>query len=459
MGFMPSFKNSVLFKMFFIGVLIAVLLIPVSMTRRLITERQERRDEVTNEVSGKWGEPQIIIGPILTAPFTVYWRDPQDVLRTRTETAQFLPEVLDITAEVYPEIRSRGIFDVVVYRTEISFKGEFNDLDFDELKISRQDIIWDGSYVSVGIPDLRGIKESPAIRWNGADGMFKPGVPDTDIFVSGINMKVPELSKTYTGKNEFEFLLTLNGSRELQFVPLGKETRVNMSSSWESPSFIGSYLPVDHKIKNTGFTANWQISYFGRSYQQFWRSSKIDYNILNDSIMSSAFGVKLLLTIDHYQKTSRSVKYAILFILLTFITFFLFEVLGKLKIHPFQYLLIGLSMCVFFVLLLSLSEHISFAYSYIIAGFATISLITGYSIHILSNKKRSIIIATLLIILYVFLYILLQIEDYALLVGSVALLLVLAAVMFVTRKVDWYSIRLIQNGGDGEGDGNEDVKT
>jgi inner membrane protein len=447
-GFISNLKNSVLFKMFFIGILIVILLIPISMIRRLITEREARRDEVIYEVSEKWGEPQTITGPVLTAPFRVYWRDDKDVLRTRTETAQFLPETLSIAAEVFPEVRSRGIFDVVVYKTEIFMKGEFTDLKFDKLKIREKDIIWDEAYLSVGIPDLRGIKESPAIKWNQMDYMFNPGIPDTDIFVSGIHMKVPELNKTYKSKNEFEFFIILNGSEELLFVPLGEETRVNMSSSWKSPSFTGSYLPVDHEIKNTGFTANWQISYFGRSYQQFWKSNKIDYNILNESIMNSAFGAKLLLTVDHYQKSSRSVKYAILFILLTFITFFLFEVLGKLKIHPFQYLLIGFAMCVFFVLLLSLSEHIIFAYSYIIASFATISLITGYSIHILSHKKRSVIIATLLIILYVFLYILLQIEDYALLVGSVALLLVLGAVMFVTRKIDWYSIRLIQNGKD-----------
>jgi inner membrane protein len=229
---------------------------------------------------------------------------------------------------------------------------------------------------------------------------------------------------------------------------VGKETRVSLSSSWPSPSFIGSYLPLSHEVTNAGFQAKWNISYFGRGYQQYWKSDKVNYPNLQDSMLNSSFGVKLLLMVDHYHKTLRSVKYAVLFILLTFVAFFLFEILSKIKVHPFQYLLIGFAMSIFYLLLLSISEHLDFSYTYIIASVATIALITGYSSWILMQKKKSLVVALLLILLYAFLYILLQIEDYALLVGTLVLFIILGIVMIVTRKIDWYTIRL--NRGDNE---------
>jgi inner membrane protein len=437
-----NIKNSVIFKIIFIGVITIVLLIPISMIKKLVTEREARRDSAIFEVSDKWGRTQIITGPVLSVPFYIYWKDEKNIPRSSLEIAQFFPEILEITADIVPEIRSRGIFDVVLYRSALRIKGEFPPLKFDELKIAEKDIVFDDIYLSLGIPDMRGIKDNPILVWNQSHHNFMPGVPDPYLFSSGMHVKIPDMGRHYKRNNKFDLQLTLNGSEVLQFIPVGKETRVSLDSSWPSPSFIGSYLPVSHEVTNAGFQAQWTVSYFGRGYQQYWKSNKVDYAVLKDSILNSSFGVKLLLMVDHYHKTLRSVKYAVLFILLTFVAFFLFEILSKMKVHPFQYLLIGFAMSIFYLLLLSISEHLDFSFTYIIASVATIALITGYSSWILRQKKKSLVVAFLLILLYVFLYILLQIEDYALLVGSLALFIVLGIVMIVTRKVDWYSIKL-----------------
>lgn len=429
--------------MLFIGFLILLLLIPVAMIRSLISEREARRHSAVEDISSKWGDAQVINGPFLTLPYLTYTQDDGNRERMKREYAQFLPNTLFITAEIEPEIRHRGIFDVVVYEVSLIFRGEYTLLSFDDLKIQPKDILWDEASMSVGIPDMRGINESVTLQWNGTSCSFLPGVMDTQLLRSGIHSHIADLKSTITEKNSFEFQLTLNGSESLAFIPLGQETRVEVTSSWSDPSFFGAYLPSFYTInKDDGFDAVWIVSYFSRSYPQYWKSVQTDFASLADSILASSFGTKLLLTVDNYKKTERSVKYAILFIALTFVLFFLFEIMNRLRIHPFQYLLIGFAMGLFYLLLLSLSEHMNFLYAYAISSIGTTTLISGYSMSILQQKRRSILIALLLFLLYGFLYILLQLEDYALLFGSVALFFGLGLIMYITRKIDWYAVRL-----------------
>lgn len=437
-----NFRDSVFLKVLFVGIVTVVLLIPLFLIRSLITERQGRRDVAAVEVGGKWGGLQTVTGPFITVPYLVYWIDENKVQRTSRAYAQYLPDDLDIVAKIDPEIRSRGIFDVVVYRASIQMQGEFSPIDLNELKLPIDDILWDEVYIALAIPDMRGIREGVGFFWNDANRTFEPGIVDQEIFVSGIHAKLPDPRSTFGEHNSFRIDLILNGSEELYFTPVGKSNRTEVTSSWPDPSFVGSYLPTEHEIDSDGFTASWEISYLSRSFQQAWKSSASNFAGIAGAIAHSEYGTKLFLSVDHYHKTMRSVKYAILFIILTFVAFFLLEIINRLSIHPFQYLLVGLAMSVFYLLLLSLSEHMDFTYSYVLASVVTIGIISAYSASILTKKRRSVFFALLLVLLYACLFILLQLEDYALLLGSVIVFIVLGFVMYITRRIDWYSFRL-----------------
>jgi inner membrane protein len=439
-----NFRDSVFLKVIFVGVVAVILLIPLLLIRSLINERQGRRDVAAVEVGEKWGSVQTVAGPFITVPYTVYWIDENKVRRSSRSYAQILPEDLDIEARIDPEIRSRGIFDVVVYRARIRMSGHFSAVDLEEMKLPVSDVLWDEAYISLAVSDMRGIREGVDFFWNGSNRSFEPGIVDQEIFMSGIHAKLPDPESTLTGRNGFKIDFTLNGSEQLFFLPVGKTNSTSVSSSWPDPSFTGAYLPTAHDIDSEGFTGSWEISYLSRSFGQSWKSSASNFAGISDALNSSAYGTKLFLSVDHYHKTMRSVKYAILFIILTFVAFFLLEIMGGIRIHPFQYLLVGLAMSVFFLLLLSLSEHMQFTLSYAAASTATIVIISAFSTRLLQKKSRSLFFGFFLVLLYLCLFILLQLEDYALLLGSGIVFLVLGFVMFITRKIDWYSFRLDQ---------------
>jgi inner membrane protein len=432
-----------MFKMLFIAIIIIVLLIPLFLIRAVISEREQRRNDAVYEVSEKWGGPQTIAGPIIAIPYTFYFTDDEkkNVMK-RTEFMQFLPEQLNIASEIQEEIRSRGIFDIVVYTLSLTMNGRFNALPIDELQIPKEDVLWIDAALIMSITDMRGLQDGASVTLNGDKRLFEPGPVHTTLFASGIHVNLPDLQDFAGGLTDFEITMRLRGNDRLYFTPVGRNTRVQTASSWPDPSFIGAYLPLEHAISPEGFQAQWQISHLSRNYPQFWKTENTDISLLSGSLYQSVFGVELFLSVDHYHLIMRSVKYAILFILLTFAVFFLFEMMSELRIHPFQYLLIGFAMSLFYLLLLSLSEHLPFTPSYIIAAAAMISLIVGYSSSILVQKKRTMLISGLLVLLYACLYILLRLEDYALLFGTIVLVTVLALIMFLTRKIDWYTVRL-----------------
>jgi inner membrane protein len=237
----------------------------------------------------------------------------------------------------------------------------------------------------------------------------------------------------------FQFELKLAGSRSLQFLPFGKKTNVSLHSNWQSPSFIGNYLPTRRDITPQGFSAHWEILHLARNYPQNWS----DQEVTKEKYQESAFGAELLFPVDHYQEVTRSAKYGILFIALTFVTFFFFEIFSRLKVHPVQYLLVSFGLCLFYLLLLSLSEYLGFGVAYALAGAATVLLISGYSGTVLKTGRRAFAMGGILAGLYAYLYVLLQLTDFALLMGSIGLFGILTIIMFITRKVDWYSL----NGG------------
>ncbi|MFQ5637375.1 MAG: cell envelope integrity protein CreD [bacterium] len=432
-------KTSVGMRLIIIAALTLVLLIPAVMIQTLIHERQQRRDSAIQEVSDKWGNTQTLSGPILSVPFKVHSKTDKGELITTVKYAHFLPEDLNISGSIRPEIRYRGIYEVVLYNATLKLAGSFSFPDFRDLNIPGKDILWKDSFAAIGITDMKGIKDFITVRWNSHELPAHPGIESNDVLASGIRVKTP-LSPEI-GKFEFSADINLNGSTGLMFTPIGKETKIEVSSDWANPSFTGYFLPESREVTADGFTAKWKVLHLNRNYPQAWLGSK-------HQIEASAFGVKLLLAVDEYQKTMRTAKYAVMFISLTFLSFFMIELLNRKVLHPIQYLLIGFALLVFYTLLLSFSEHIVFKYAYLIASAGILSLITAYTKSVLSSTLQTAIIGGILILLYGYLYIVLQLQDYALLMGSLGLFVVLATIMYLTRRIDWFSV--MKHGGGAE---------
>lgn len=434
---MKLLKNQTMMKILITGGISLLLLIPLNMLMDLVSERETRRTEAVMEVSGKWGSEQTVIGPLLIVPYYYHYLDKKKILRVSIKNAYFLPETLSINGSVEPEKRSRGLYEVVLYRAkELSFSGYFNRPDFSKLNISNSDILWDDAYLAVAITDTRGIQKEIKLKWNNREIPFIPGVKNTPNISSGIHAVIKGLG-SQGNKISYNFSVDLQGSSSLHFSPMGKETIAGLSSVWPHPSFEGAYLPANHTVSEDGFKAHWKVSYFGRNFSQEWT----DDNFPDMSMFSNqTFGVSMYLPVDFYQKSMRAVKYGFLFITLTFLVFFLFEIFMKLRIHPLQYLMVGFAMCIFYLLFLSLSEHVGFLPSYLISSVSVIGLITAYSMKILGVHLRGGIVMGLLLALYSYLFILLQNQDYALLLGALALFIILAAVMYITRNIDWYTI-------------------
>lgn len=426
---MINLKKSLGIRLFIIAFLTLALLIPSVLIQELIHERESRRDSVADEISQKWGKKQTLIGPLITIPYRHYFNSADKVEQT-IRYAHFLPEQLTIEGSIVPEMRYRGIYKVIVYNSKLNLSGNFPSLDLSALNIAPEDYLIDEAFVSVGISDMTGIKDFVSISWDGRDYAANPGIKTNDVLQAGISI-APDI--TAGSEYRFDFDLNLNGSSGMLFAPVGKQTVVALSSEWANPSFTGNFLPVNREVSSSGFKSDWEVLHLNRNFSQQWTGP-------NQEVSNAAFGVDLLLPVDEYQKTMRTAKYAIMFIALTFLTFFMMELLGKKVIHPIQYLLIGFALLIFYTLLLSISEYLVFELAYLIAAAAIIALITIYSYRVLSDLRKAGIIFGVLTLLYGYLYILLQLQDYALLMGSIGLFTVLSLVMFLTRDIDWFEI-------------------
>lgn len=436
---MKSLKNNLYFKIVTIFIIALLLLIPTSMIESLIFERENTQKEAISEVSSKWGEEQTISGPFISIPYTKFVKefskkDSAEKLVPVKDFIHVLPNVLNINGNINPEERNRGIYEIVVYNSKVNISGKFSSINLSEFDMPKENIQFDKAYLTVGINDLRGIEEQINLKWNTKTVSFNPGVTNNDIVKSGINAPVT-VSLNDSLEYGFSFDINLKGSQLLYFTPVGKVTDINMSSSWKNPSFNGAFLPDTRTVSDSGFKANWNVLHLNRNYPQAWIGSK--FNIDN-----SAFGINLLLPVDNYQKSYRSIRYAILFIAFTFMVFFFIEILNKVFIHPIQYILVGIALIVFYSLLLSISEHLKFNLAFIISAIATLLLIAGYVKAILKSTQLTYLISSILLILYSFIFIIIQLQDFALLIGSIGIFIILGLVMYFSRKIDWYSLNL-----------------
>ncbi|MDX6765191.1 MAG: cell envelope integrity protein CreD [Candidatus Methylacidiphilales bacterium] len=441
-------KFAVLFKLAVIGFLILILLIPLSMIGSVLQERLGRRNEAVAEITSSWGDSQKIIGPVLQIPYKVrskVWRDqPQkngtskrvEVEVVEMALATFLPKELKVDGEILTQKLHRGIYDAVVYSGNITLSGAFSQPDWQALKIDPKEAVYEDAVVVVGVSDLRGTRGRLVLDWGGRACPMTPGT-NTDLLPAGVSASVKGWLPT-DQPTSFSLPVTFNGSQQVLIAPLGVESRVHLSSDWPDPGFRGAFLPTSREISAQGFTAAWDVSYYGRSFPQQWaRQNEVSSATLHKSL----FGVEFVSLIDFYRNVERAIKYAMLFLVLVFTAFFLFEVISKLRIHPFQYILVGAALCLFYLGLLSLSEFLRFGWAYLVAAAASWALVSLYSLSVLRSGSRTLIVAGLLALIQGLLYVVLQLQDYALLVGTIGLFLALAAVMFVTRRVDWYGGR------------------
>ena len=431
--------GSITIKILVIGLLVLILLIPASMIKSLIMERQFTRNSVVKEISKKWGNKQSITGPILSVPWYKYFeikRDGKVEIEKIEKTLYLLPETLDIKGDLQPEIRYRGVYKVIVYKSNLNISGNFIIPDSLELDINNDDIDWGKASLLIGIPDMRGIQNDLQINWNKKNYEVRPGMASNVAGKSGVTAFVPLSSdnKTYS----FNFNIDLNGSESLFFMPLGKTTDVSLTSTWDTPSFTGAFLPDNREVSEAGFKADWKILHLNRNYPQIWKE-----NIF--SINHSSFGINLLFPVDEYQKSMRSAKYAIMFIVLTFIMFLFFELINKRRTHPIQYILVSAGLLLFYTLLISLSEHIGFNLAYLSSSVGIIGLITMYSHNIFKKYSITVIMGICLSIIYGFLFVILQLQDYSLLLGSIGLFIILGVIMFISRKIDWYGSLAVTN--------------
>jgi inner membrane protein len=438
-------KSKTLIKGVIIGILALLLMIPEVFISELVHEREYRQKEAIAEVGSKWGGRQDVAGPIVVLPF---WQTEKDTLHTRIKHfAYFLPDELNINASVSPQEKHRGIYKVMLYNTRLHLSGSFKNIPLDKLQLPPGDILWNEAYLQFNLTDVKGLNDELNINWNNKILQLATDnrVPDGSLAAS-----LPVLNVNDFNNIHFAADLNFNGSEQLLFTPVGKTTAIVVNSSWPHPSFNGNILPQSSKINNNGFTATWKSLSHKRTFPQQWKDNPDMLKSVPETIFqprddySSAtivnqqsFGVDLFIPVNNYQKTLRSVKYSTICILLTFAAFFLIETTSNRPVHPFQYGLIGLAILLFYTLLLSFSEYIGFNLSYVIASICTIGLIAWFSHGILGSKRLALILAAILVLMYTYLFTILQLQDYSLLLGSIGLFITLAVVMQFSKKIKW----------------------
>ncbi len=410
-------------KMALLAVMGLILLIPLMLIREVIRERAGNAEAARAEIGALWAGEQTITGPVLNVPGTRELPGNGSIVAT---TMHVLPGELNVTGVLKPEMRYRGIYETVVYDSDIELTGRFAVKE-DELP-GDYTWDWDKAYISLGVTDNKGISDEPVLALGGRIISAVPGTGQQDLFEKGISFLLPaDAADVNATGEEFKLILSLRGSGSLFFSPVGMTTRVSLSSDWDAPSFAGSFLPAEREVTAAGFSARWVVTQFNRSFPQVWTGGK--YIPSNDS-----FGVNLLIEADHYTKAERTVKYGLLFIALTFLVLIIIELRSARKIHLFYYMLDALALILFFSLLTALSEHIGFNPAYLVAAAATIGLLTLFFRSLLEKGWMTLLISGLLTGLYLFIFILLSMKDYAFLAGNIGLFVLLAALMLLSAR-------------------------
>lgn len=430
-----------------IVLLVALLHIPLVMTHGVLRERRGYQQQATEEIAGLWGRSQLVTGPVLAVPYAYKAK----VTRTKiagdravqveeidlvTSTAYFLPETLRVDGTVDPELRHRGIYDTVVFTTKLRLAGGFAP-DFAAAGIAAERIDWEKARVLFGVSDLHGLRTVGPLRVGAKEAAFESTGATLDEILP-LAAKAEGMIAA-GGKVEFAFDVVLQGSERLEIAPLGKTTHATLASPWRDPSFVGATLPVARQVGASGFTAEWASTHFSRAFPQSWTTRTIENAAIAKQFRPAAFGVRFAQPIDGYSMAERAQKYGVLFFVLVFAVFFVFEVAAGLAIHPLQYAIVGAALCLFFLGFLALSEFLGTGAAYGAAAGACTLLVALYAWSFLQSGARTGIVFAGLGSTYGYLYFVLKSQDYALLAGTAALFAGLALVMFCTRRINWYA--------------------
>jgi len=438
-----ALSSSLTTRALIIGALVLLMIIPLSFVNDTVIERGNRYANTLFEIANTWGKPQTLMAAMIVVPYTVSEQTKEKTISTdgthrsvdRTlktkKFAYFLPKKLDINVAMEDEFRQRGIFKSLVYNADVSIEAQFDQFDLPAFNDAKNTVHWEKAWLAVGLSDTRAINQIKAMTWQKNNKQLSPGTKVAEL-PSGFHALLDSNQASFdrSGPKKLILDMSIKGSGDLQFTPWGETTNVKMSSSWPHPSFNGDALPDQHTISDEGFSANWTVPHLARNYQQQWIGKPV-----NSDLLEFTAGVSMFEPVSLYSQVTRAIKYGILFIALTFLILFIFEIAIQRKLHVVQYALIGVALSLFFLVLLSLSEHIEFVKAYAIASLLTIGMISSYVWVALRSAGRAGFVFLMLCALYAVLYSLLQFEDFALLVGTGLLVFVVMVLMVVTRNL------------------------
>jgi inner membrane protein len=444
LGFFASLVRSPSFKFVLVGALVLLISALTGVVWLLSAERQSRANSVQAEIAHDWGGGQRILGPYLIVPYTLKTQrlvDGQAVDMEVTRQAVFLPDMLNVSGNAQAQMRRRSIYDVTVYQGKLTLEGQYGPADLSLVEPETPaSIRWQDAFIALGIQDVSGLKNNVQLQTGGQKIDFEPsaGLADEAGRVNGIHARLKPLAVAGGLKGgaplPYKIELVLNGSSSLAFAPTGRETTVVLDSNWPHPSFTG-FLPVSRTVSGQGFSANWSVPYLARDVPQAWTGAP--QAIVLDRFVGKDLGVDLFVPVDFYALVERALKYGFLFVAAAFGGVFVLEVLSGRRVHPIQYIFVGIAIVIFYVLLLSLSEHIGFSAAYLAASLATGVMISAYVGMAMESLRRGLTMLGIFGVLFSLLYMILQLEDYALLAGSIAGFVLLTATMFATLRVNW----------------------
>ena len=461
--------NSVILKMGVIFFLTLLMLIPLNLVNDLIQERKSREIRVSADITAKWGQAQVVSSPIVAVPYKYVQetvekdaKGKESIVRTELEDWIFLlPENAQVKVEVSPTYLKRGIYQSVVYNSKLDMRGVFSKIDLESLNVPAEAVNWAQAKLVLGIEDVKGVSLQPQLNFAGNSIPMKM---NGKLFTLFPNNLVADLKMNPADEvaSTFQISYELKGSKSLNVLPLANQTKLNITGKWGNPSFNGGFLPDQRDVQDSNFTAEWNIPSFARKLPQQWVGSSQIYNFQDLALTEEAIDylpeihpshanssnliatdtdmvqVNFLPEVNNYQKTTRVATYGILVIVLTFASLFFTEIIKKQRIHLVQYILIGVAMVLFYSLLLAFSEHLGFNLAYLISAVATLLLIGSFIHMITKNRNTALLFAGILGLFYAFIYVLMQLRDYSLIVGTVGIFIILAVLMRVSTKVNWY---------------------
>ena len=451
-----SIRQSYSLRAAIIGFLILVLLIPLTMVGGVVHDRRAMNEVARHDIMRSWGQAQTLGGPILVIPYKQVTVSQYGERLEQEGKLRILPATVATDVVLETTLLERGIYEVPVYTAQATIRGEFPVPDAGGLGIETAILDWSRAYVSLAVSDAKAIRNTP--EFASGDQLtqrsrFESGGAQYPQLPPQIVAPVLQYAADPDARQAvlpFSIELEVSGTDSLQFIAMAESTQVNVESEWPSPSFTGAHLPEQRTVSDDGFSASWRVSNLGRTLPSRWTSAT---NPFVGHVNLNAFGLALYTPVSLYHVAERATKYGILFIGLTFVGYFLFEVIAGLRLHPLQYLMVGFANTLFYLLLLSLAEHIGFGWSYLVSAVASSGMITGYSAAILGTRSRALLMLGILGLLYAFLYLTLNAESFAMLAGSIGLWLTLALIMYLTRGIDWYQRQPADDGPPAKGAG------